>query len=76
MDDEDLDSGDDEGRGDRIQDEEDARGAEEEQVEQAIMEAALGRQPVPEPSDGEVSETCCTLCCALPLPGTDSARCT
>lgn len=53
MDDEDLDSGDDEDRIDRIADEEDAQ--PEEEQEQAIMEAALGRQPVPEPSDGEAS---------------------
>lgn len=53
LDDEDLDSGDDEGREDRLADEEDAREPEEEK-EMAVMEAGLGRQPVPEPSDGEV----------------------
>jgi len=56
LDDEELDSGDDQDRMDRIADEEEAQLQEEEQ-EQTIMEAALGRQPVPEPSDGEVSHT-------------------
>lgn len=53
MDDEDLDSGDDEGREDRVHDEDGDREATPEK-ELAIMEAAMGRLPGPEPSDGEV----------------------
>lgn len=53
LDDEELDSGDDEDRLDRIGDE-----PEEEQevmtMEKAVMDLEIPRQPGPEPSDGEV----------------------
>lgn len=54
LDDEDLDSGDDEGRQDRTGYEEGEEGGEYMQVEEAILDVDLGRQPLPEPSDGEV----------------------
>lgn len=52
LDDEELDSGDDEGRADRVGDE-----VEEPQMvarERQIQETDLPRMPVPQPSDGEV----------------------
>ncbi|KAL1306867.1 hypothetical protein AAFC00_005517 [Neodothiora populina] len=56
LDDADLDSGDDEGRHDRVGDGEEEMRDEEEEEERtlAVMEAGLGRQPLPEPSDGEM----------------------
>ena len=53
MDDKELDSGDDEGRTDRVAEE------ELEQFEEQVltsMDLEVTRQPVPEPSDGEVCE--------------------
>jgi RNA polymerase-associated protein LEO1 len=55
LDDEDLDSGDDLDRTDRLADE-----LEEEYVtqEKLTMDLELPRQPIPEPSDGEVRVAC------------------
>lgn len=51
MDDQELDSGDDEGRNDRIQSEQPG----EEQERQLTYESGeIDRKPIPEPSDGEV----------------------
>lgn len=62
LDDAELDSGDDEGREDRAQ----HQGDDEEQHQQQFedheilsMDVEVARQPVPEPSDGEVSYSCC-----------------
>jgi len=54
LDDEELDSGDDEGRADRAASE---QPVEDEIREQAIEFAEFDRQPGPEPSDGEVHDT-------------------
>jgi RNA polymerase-associated protein LEO1 len=58
LDDEDLDSGDDLDRKDRIAEEEDeAAGDSQEEVEEEtvqVIATEMGRHPVPEPSDGEV----------------------
>jgi RNA polymerase-associated protein LEO1 len=51
LDDEELDSGDDEGREDRVQ-QEDTQQYETHEV--LSMDLEIARQPVPEPSDGEV----------------------
>lgn len=53
LDDEDLDSGDDEGRRDRLEDEDESQRHEEEQ-QLSVMEAAFDRHGIPEPSDKEV----------------------
>ena len=55
LDDEELDSGDDEGRMDRVGIDEDAdlEGRPEDEVR--LMDAALGRHAIPNGSDGEVS---------------------
>jgi hypothetical protein len=55
LDDEELDSGDDEGRTDRAQDEGDA--TQYEDIERLAMDVEFQRQPVPEPTDGEVRST-------------------
>lgn len=53
LDDEELDSGDDEGRYDRIRDQED--GQDEGSLREArVLEATLWRHPLPKPADGEV----------------------
>jgi RNA polymerase-associated protein LEO1 len=52
LDDEDLDSGDDEGRNDRVATQEAADEAEEKTF--SFMDADIARHPVPEPSDGEL----------------------
>ena len=52
MDDEELDSGDDEGRTDRLPHSDDQR--EEHLETQQVMDIELERHPIPEPSDGEV----------------------
>jgi RNA polymerase-associated protein LEO1 len=52
LDDEELDSGDDEGRADRAHDDGDATQYEE--LERLAMDVEFQRQPVPEPTDGEV----------------------
>lgn len=56
LDDEELDSGDDEGRDDRLADEAQAEQDQQETVGQdlAILEVELPRQAGPQPSDGEV----------------------
>lgn len=51
LDDAELDSGDDEGRADRLQ-EDDAQQFEEKEI--IAMDVEVSRQAVPEPSDGEV----------------------
>ena len=53
LDDQELDSGDDEDRMDRVGDEEEQ---EQEQVtmDKIVMDLEIPRQPIPEPSDGEV----------------------
>lgn len=56
LDDEDLDSGDDINRTDRVQQEEQQEEFETREVLSMDMEVA--RQPVPEPSDGEVRLRC------------------
>lgn len=55
LDDEELDSGDDEGREDRIGDEEQGGEHQMEERTKQIQAVELPRMPVPEPSDGEVS---------------------
>jgi RNA polymerase-associated protein LEO1 len=52
LDDEELDSGDDEGRADRAHDDGDATQYEE--LERLAMDVEFQRQPIPEPTDGEV----------------------
>jgi hypothetical protein len=52
LEDEDLDSGDDEGRTDRVQREDEHKDEQLENLE--VMDAELERHAVPEPSDGEV----------------------
>ena len=52
LDDEELDSGDDEGRADRAQQQEETQQYETHEV--LSMDLEVARQPVPEPSDGEV----------------------
>jgi len=52
LDDEELDSGDDEGRHDR--EAQYGEEAEEQVVEQSTMELEFGKHGIPEPSDGEV----------------------
>jgi RNA polymerase-associated protein LEO1 len=54
LDDEDLDSGDDEGRTDRVPEAQDT--IEDEALEQTVsyMDADIARHPIPEPSDGEL----------------------
>jgi len=52
LDDEELDSGDDEGRHDR--EAQYGEDAEEQMVEQSTMELEFGKHGIPEPSDGEV----------------------
>ncbi|ORY13684.1 Leo1-like protein-domain-containing protein [Clohesyomyces aquaticus] len=54
LDDEDLDSGDDEGRADRVQGDSGAQDIEEEQQTFNFMDADIARHAVPEPSDGEL----------------------
>lgn len=55
LDDAELDSGDDEGRDDRAQeDDEDQQQQQFEDHEMLSMDVEVARQPVPEPSDGEV----------------------
>lgn len=63
LDDEDLDSGDDEDRDDRRLDDSQAQGDHAVQEVQG-MDIDLGRAPIPEPSDGEVC-TPCAPCCGL-----------
>lgn len=53
LDDEELDSGDDEGRRDRTQAEDEGEEVEQVMQDVNIMEIDLGRHPVPESSDGE-----------------------
>ena len=57
LDDEELDSGDDEGRADRAQDDGDA--TQYEDIERLAMDVEFQRQPVPEPTDGEVRSAPC-----------------
>lgn len=60
LDDEELDSGDDEGREDRLPDDEDALAlddGQQAQEELTFMDVEFGRHPIPEPSDGEVWTT-------------------
>ena len=58
LDDEELDSGDDEGRHDREGDGADGENQEELQDSNAnVMDANIGRHPDPRPSDGEVRTT-------------------
>jgi RNA polymerase-associated protein LEO1 len=61
LDDEELDSGDNEGREDRVQQEETQQ---YETHEVLSMDLEIARQPVPEPSDGEV-------CAALQMTSTE-----
>ncbi|KAK8196521.1 hypothetical protein M8818_006686 [Zalaria obscura] len=55
LDDEELDSGDDEGRHDRMASEDAQQDMEDRQ--ETFMYVDFGRQPLPEPSDGEVCNT-------------------
>ena len=56
MDDAELDSGDDEGRLDRVLDSTDVYTKEQETYDRLanILDISIGRHPVPRPSDGEV----------------------
>ena len=55
LDDEELDSGDDEGRQDRVPEYDDlGEDGEQEVAEDIVLDMELGRHPIPEPSDGEV----------------------
>lgn len=51
-----LDSGDDEGRIDRVKDGTNVHGKEQETYDRLanILDISIGRHPVPQPSDGEV----------------------
>lgn len=57
LDDEELDSGDDMDRTDRVADEEGEPEQEYRAVERVTMDLELPRQAIPEPSDGEVSQS-------------------
>lgn len=59
LDDEELDSGDDEGRNDRLADDDEMAVDDGQQPleELMFMDVEFGRHPVPEPSDGEASTT-------------------
>jgi RNA polymerase-associated protein LEO1 len=52
LDDEELDSGDDEGRQDRATQQDNY--AQEEKVDEIVQDIELGRHAIPEPGDGEV----------------------
>jgi RNA polymerase-associated protein LEO1 len=67
LEDDELDSGDDEGRRDRMPSEQ----YDHETQNVVIQESSMSRQPLPEPTDGEV-------CLVIPQLGslTDMARCT
>lgn len=54
LDDAELDSGDDEGRDDRAQQDDEEQQQQFEDHEMLSMDVEVARQPVPEPSDGEV----------------------
>ena len=62
LDDEELDSGDDENRRDRLQDDE-GYAQDEEDMEahsQNVVDIRVARHPIPNPSDGEVSASWCS----------------
>ena len=61
LDDEDLDSGDDQERLDRVDDEDGDVGMEERA--ETVLDVKLGRHAVPRPSDGQVSNFMHRLCC-------------
>lgn len=67
LEDDELDSGDDEGRRDRMPSEQ----YDHETQNVVIQESSMSRQPLPEPTDGEV----CQVTPAL-VSRTDTARCT
>jgi hypothetical protein len=69
LEDDELDSGDDEGRRDRMPSEQ----YDHETQNVVIQESSMSRQSLPEPTDGEVCQVM-----PLPQPGslTDMARCT
>lgn len=50
-----LDSGDDMDRTDRMAEEEEEPQQEYQAIERAVIDLEVARQPVPEPSDGEVN---------------------
>ena len=54
LDDKELDSGDEEGRADRVEEDEDQQ-VEGEYRERNVIDAPIGRHGVPNPTDGEVS---------------------
>ena len=54
LDEEDLDSGDDEGRDERVENEMDGYDEEQAEFEEQILDVEIGRHAAPRPSDGEV----------------------
>ena len=71
LDDAELDSGDDEGRDDRAQQDDEEQQQQFEDHEMLSMDVEVARQPVPEPSDGEVG-----VLNRSSSDHTDTSRCT